>query len=168
MNIVQFWQQQVADWNTEIKCGLCWAFYAPLIESEVGKVQPETNKECCVQVHLLRDKGPAFNTQNQYDLNTGLLNGVTENISFQLLVLLPSTMGTNSFNEIQGHPESESKWNTNLYRIEECLRTDAHLAFCEIIGRKYRVTTWQGTQVINYGDEAMDGYRITVNFQQVR
>lgn len=165
MNLVDFWKQQIAKWNTEEKCGLCWQFYAPMIESAVEVVQGD--EPCCVQVYLTRDRVTAFSTANQYSTQTGYVNQVTCAKSFQLIVLMPSTVGTNNFNEIQGHDEEESKWNTILEKLEACLSCELALDFCEFLGSEYRVTTWSGAQLVNYGTKAQTGYRISVTFQTV-
>lgn len=165
MNIVNFWAQQVAKWNTENKCGMCWEFYAPLTESAVSITQTEN---CCVKVFLLRDKAPAFATTNVYDNVTSLLTNSTCNINFQLLVVMTGNIGLNNWNEIKDHPTEESKWSTMLYKIEQCLACDAQVDFCEILGSEYRITQWSATQVINNGDNAYTGYRLNVTFQSTR
>jgi hypothetical protein len=122
---------------------------------------------CCVQVYLTRDRVTAFNTVNQYNGLTGFVNQVTCAKSFQLIVLMPSTLGTNNFNEIQGHSEGESKWNTILEKLEACLSCELALDFCTFIGSQYRVTQWSGAQLVNYTSKNLTGYRITVTFQTV-
>lgn len=166
MNLISFWQDQVTKWNTENKCGLCWEFGAPLIESAVETYTPTIGKECCVQVLLVRDKITPFSTTNTYDSRTSLRTNAVCNHGFQLLFLLPSDIGTNNFNEIKNHPTTESKWDTILSRLEECISCDMNIDFCDIIGMQYRVTQWSAQQVINYTSKAYSGYRLTVNFQK--
>jgi len=165
MDIVQFWQHQIQIWNDENKCGFCWEFGAPLTESAIEVQQASTNKECCVQVFLVRDKVTPFSTSNVYDNVTGLLTNRVCNTGFQLIFVLPVSMGTNNFNEIKGHPTNESKWSTVLSRLEQCISCDANIAFCEILGSSRRITTWSGAQLINYTTENYSGYRLTVQFQ---
>lgn len=167
MDIVNFWKEQTDKWNTDEKCGFCWDFSAPLIESLVNIQQPTAGKECCVKVMFLQDKQPAFSTVNAYSDQTGLLNRQTCNKSFQLLVLFDSKLGVNNYNEIKGHPIEDSNWTTKMQPLQECLSCDANLDFCEILGTKYRVTNWSGQQVINYLDSVYCGYRINVTFQNV-
>ena len=166
MDIVNFWQQQTDKWNDETKCGFCWEFSAPLIESSVNLVQPDEDKECCVKVMFLQDKQPAFSTANSYNNETNLLTSQTCATNFQLLVLLNSNLGVNNYNEIKGHSTEDSNWSAILQRLQECLSCDANLAFCEILGSAYRLTTWSGQQVINYSDSIYCGYRINVSFQK--
>lgn len=168
MDIVKFWQQQVNKWNAENKCGFCWEFGAPMIESAVNIQQVESGKECCAKVFFLREKVTAFQTQNTYNNQTGLKNQILCNKSFQLLVLFDSKLGLNMYNEIKGHDTDESVWTTKLSKLEECLSCDANLDFCEIIGYTSRVTQWSAQQVTNYLDSNYVGYRISVTFQEVR
>lgn len=167
MNIVNFWKEQVEQWNTDEKCGLCWEFSAPLIESAVNIVQSTESTKCCVKVMFLQDKSPAFSTQNNFSNQTGLLNGSTCNRNFQLLVLINSNLGVNNYNEIQGHSVEQSNWEAIMNPLQECLSCDANLAFCELLGMNYRITNWSGQQVINYLDGVYCGYRINVTFQNV-
>lgn len=167
MDIVNFWTRQIANYNKESKCGFCWTFSAPLIESSINKVQFEEAEACCVKVFLLQDKQPAFSTTNNYNSLTGMQNGIVCNNSFQLLVVMPSTLGTMNHDEMIGHDSSTAKWETILNRLQQCLSCDVNLDFCEILGTQYRITTWSGTQVINYLDSVYCGYRINVNFQKV-
>lgn len=168
MDIVDFWEKQVKIWNDTNKCGLCWEFAAPLTESAVNIVQQPAGTECCVKVFLVRQGVTAFSSTNTYNTTTGYVNQVTCNTSFQLIVVAPSTIGTNNYNEIKGHSTDESKWTTILSKIEQCLSCEAYLDFCTILGNQYRVTNWSGTQLINYLDTAYAGYRVTVTFQTVR
>lgn len=164
INIVDFWEKQIALWNAEQKCGFCWEFGAPLTESAVTLQQPEPGKECCVQVLLVRDKITPFSTSNTYN-SSALITQKVCTTGFQLLFLLPSTVGTNNYNEINGHPTIESKWANILQKLEACISCDAELAFCTILGSMRRITTWSGQQLINYTPENYSGYRLTVNFQ---
>lgn len=163
INIVDFWKNQIAKWNEELKCGLCWEFSAPLTESAVGITKP--NDPCCVQVMLVRDRVTAFRTSRTYDNITGLLTGVTCSKSFELLVLMPTKLGQNNYNEIKGHDTNESKWDEVLSKLEDCLSCDANLDFCEFLGRKVLVTDWSARQLVNYTDNNYTGYRLTVTFQ---
>lgn len=166
MDILNFWKEQTEKWNTELKCGFCWEFSAPLVESSVNVVQSEEDKECCVKLMFLQDKQPAFSTNNTYNNTTNLLTGQICATNFQLLVLLNSNLGVNNYNEIKGHSTAESNWEAILLKLQECLSCDANLAFCEILGSVYRVTNWSGTQVINFSNSVYCGYRINVSFQK--
>lgn len=168
MNIIEFWETQVNKWNDENKCGICWTFGAPLVEDKVNIQQFEDDKQCCAKVFFLQDKQPAFNTANQYNTQTGLVNQVTCSKSFQLLVLFDSKLGLNMYNEIKGHSTSESVWTEKLSVLQDCLACDAQIDFCEILGSKSRVTQWSGQQVVNYLSSTFVGYRISVTFQDVR
>ena len=166
MNLANFWSQQITKWNEQTKCGFCWEFSAPLVESSVNLVETTEDTTCCVKVMLLQDKQPAFTTANSYSSQTGFLNNQICANNFQLLVLLDSKLGVNNYNEIKGHSINESKWETIYNRLQECLQCDANLAFCEILGASYRITTWSGSQVFNYLGSNYCGYRINVTFQK--
>lgn len=167
MNIVDFWSKQIAKWNEEEKCGMCWQFFAPLTESSVNVAELREETKCCVQVFLIRGTLPAFSTQYQY-ASTGFVNQVTCTTGFQLLFLVAGDIGTNNYNEIEGHSTVGSKWEDILWKLEECLKCELALDFCEFLGEQQRITAWQGQQVVNYLGNAYTGYRLTVNFQQVR
>lgn len=167
MNIVNFWEQQIAKWNEESKCDMCWSFHAPLTDSALNITKLADGEECCTQVFLLRN-GNAFSTTNQYNESTGFLNKQTCNVGFQLLVVIPTKLGVNNWNEIIGHPTEESNWATKLWKLEECLSCDANLDFCEILGANQKVTTWSAVQKINHTDNVYAGYLLTVNFQTVK
>ncbi len=168
MNIVSFWEQQIEKWNTDQKCDLCWVFSAPLTESAMNIQQLREDSKCCVQVMLLRDKVPAFSTNNTYN-EYGLLIDVKCNTSFQLLVAVPTTLGINNYNEIAGHSTDESRWSTILYNIEQCLKCDALLDFCEFLGDNPRVTQWSAMQELrDKTDNNYAGYRLTATFQEIR
>lgn len=168
MNIVQFWEQQVAKWNTEQKCGMCWNFVGAMTESARNAFIPEEGKECCVQVILVRDRMQAFNSSLSYSDLTGLLNGVQCNKNFKVYFLVKSDIGTNNYNEQPGHLKSESKWNSILWQIESCIECDAQLDFCEILGYKPRIRNWSGEQLINDSDANYTGYRLTVGYQTIK
>ncbi len=167
MDIVKFWKDQTEKWNTDEKCGLCWEFSAPLIESAVNKVLSTEETKCCVKVMFLQDKSLAFSTANQYNEQTGLLNKQTCSNSFQLLVLFDSKLGVNNYNEVKGHSIDESNWVTKMLPLQQCLSCDANLDFCELLGTQYRITNWSAQQVINYTDSVYCGYRLSVTFQTV-
>ena len=166
MNLVKFWQDQVDKWDDENKCGFCWEFSAPLIESSIQLVEPEAGKECCVKVMFLQDKQPAFVASNLYSEQTGLMNLQTCTYNFQLIVVIDSVLGVQNYNEIKNHDTDQSKWAEIYSRLQECLMCDINLDFCELIGNSYRVTNWSATQVINLTGSNYCGYRINVSFQK--
>ena len=168
MNIVKFWEDQVAKYDAEQKCGFCWDFGAPLREDKVNIEQPNEGKECCVKVMFLQDKGSAFNVQRSYNQQTALMNGVTTTYNFQLLVVLDSVLGINMYDETKGHDKADSIWTTILSRLQNCLADDLNFDFCLFLGSVYQVTQWSATQEINYLNSNYCGYRINVTFSQRR
>lgn len=167
MDVVDFLAKQVDLWNENSKCDFCWTFGAPLTESAVELQEQREDSKCCVQVLLLQDKVTPFNTQNTYNQQTGLLERIVCNRSFQLLFLIPDAFSRNNFNEISGHDTSSSRWANILQRLESCLSCEINLDFCEILGRDYWVTQWSAKQEINYSSKNYSGYRITVTIQKI-
>lgn len=167
MDVVDFWEKQVALWNEQGKCGFCWSFGAPLVESAIELQQIEEDSKCCVQVLLTQDKVDPFATSNTYDQLTGLLTRSVCTMSFQILFLVPDVIGKNNHNEIAGHSITEGKWSETLSRLQQCIACDANLAFCEIVGRSYWVTQWRAKQELNFTANNYSGYRLTVSIQKV-
>lgn len=165
MNLIQFWEDQITKWNDEQKCDLCWSFAAPLTESAATLQQVREEEKCCARVMLVRDKVVAFEVKNFYNDKTQLMNRQECNTGFELLVLLPTDLGRNNYNETPNHDIEESNWNRIYSKLEQCLSCDLNLAFCEYLGSQYRVTVWRAKQL----DKTLDGYsgfRITANFQK--
>lgn len=163
MNIVDFLDKQIQKYDVSQKCGFCWNFGAPLKEGLINLQQPPEDKECCVNVMFLQDRGNAFSAQRSFNANTGLINGGTITHNFQLLVVVGSQLGINMYNEIDGYSTDDSIWTTILSKLQNCL-LDLNFDFCEFLGTNYRVTNWSATQEINYLDSNFCGYRINVTF----
>lgn len=167
MNIVQFWEAQIAKWDEENKCGLCWTFDAPMTESGLEAYQPMQGKECCVQALLTQDTGVAFSTVNQYNPRTGFVSQRTCSWTHSMYFLLPTELGVNNYKEVKGHTTEKSRWAMALQRLQECLGCDANLDFCEILGTSYRVTQWSAIQVVNKTGKNLTGYKLTITYQIV-
>lgn len=167
MNIVEFWRQQIAKWDEEKKCGLCWTFDAPMTDSAVELYQPPKGKECCVQALLTQDKVTPFASTLQYNSLTGFLNQRACNWTHQIYFVIPTELGVNNYTEIKGHTTDKARWVDVLQKLQECLACDAPLDFCEIMGTTYRVTQWSAVQVMNYTSANYTGYKLTVTFQTV-
>lgn len=162
MNPITFFEEQIQKWNEEEKCGLCFAFSAPLKESAINIQQLRENEKCCVQVMLTDLR---FNQQKTYGAN-GLITDDVCLYSFNLFVLKPSVLGINNYNEIDGHKVSESKWKKNIEPLLDCFGCDAILDFCEIWNYPIQVTRWGDAEVlINYQDLNYDGWKIPITFR---
>lgn len=163
MNIINFWKQQVDLWNEQNKCGLCWQFSAPLINSQINIVQ---NENCCVSVFITDIKFRKVITRNQ---NTNMITRKTCVWNFSVWFLLPVNLGVNNYNEIKGHPVDESKWETVYLPIIECLGCDNVLDTCTILGLTNVNVDMQGDAALihNYLDNNYNGWKVNYTFTQI-
>lgn len=163
MDIVDFWKKQVELWNEQEKCGLCFEFAAPLVQSQTNIVQ---NENCCVNVFLTDIR---FREVKNRNATTGLITGKSCVWNFSLWCLLPSDLGVNNYNEIKNHPVDESKWETIFKPIIDCLGCDNILDTCEILGvTNVNVDMPQdATLVHNYLDNNYNGWRVNYSFTQI-
>lgn len=162
MDIVKFWKDQVNLWNENDKCGLCFEFSAPLVQSQANINQTET--PCCVQVWIT-DIG--FK-ENIVRAPSGLITSKTCVDTFTLWVAKESPLGINNYNEIKGHPIEESKWSEIFLPIKECLGCDNILDTCEILGQtNVNVDLTSATMIHNYLDKVYNGWKINYTFTQI-
>jgi len=160
MDIVDFWSKQVALWKDDQKCGLCWEFGAPLVNSQINVQQSEN--PCCVQVML---------TNIRYRTNVvrnSISQLITENTctwTVTVYAVQEVTLGTNNYNEIKDHPVEESKWVTVYNPILQCLGCDNILGYCEILGYDVIVNQVGDAELIhNYLDKNLNGWRVNYSF----
>jgi len=164
MDIVNFWKEQVNIWNEQNKCGLCWEFSAPLVNSQINTVQKDT--PCCVQVFIT---DITFNETLVRNSTTGLTTSKTCVDRFTLWVLIESPLGVNNYNEIKGHPIDESKWSEIYLPLKECLGCENILDTCEILNQtNVNVDLINATLVHNYLDQSYSGWKINYTFTQVK
>lgn len=162
LDIVSFWEQQTAIWNEINKCGFCFEFSAPLINSQINIVQNET---CCVQLILTDAKFREEKTINQL---TGLITFKKCTWNFTIHAVIKESLGVNNYNEIKGHPVDESKWNTIYYPLIQCLGCDNLLDLCDILGKQIQVQQiGDAVLVHNFLDENYNGWRINYSFTEI-
>jgi len=164
MNFILFLEQQIHRYNTDKKCGFNWFFSAPLTSEALYLQQIRTDHQKSVQVFFLQDTQPAFSVQNQYDSKTNFITQSYYLENFSLFFLLPNSLGRNNYNEIEGHPVSESR-SAELMKLKECI-TDLQLDFCGFLGTNYQVTQWNGHQKINFTDNNYLGYQVIVSVRK--
>lgn len=153
--IVDFYKNKVDEWNANGHCGFdCFKFGAPLQTSHINIQQQE---DCCVQVFLtdIRYRSIYSNTQIFNGYNT--LDKCA--VSFNLWILVPSELGVNNYNEILGHPITESKWETIFEPLLDCFGCGANQ--CEQIDNFLGYTKWSVDLVHNYADMVYDGIKIS-------
>lgn len=162
MDIVKFWKDQVALWNEQEKCDLCFEFAAPLINSQINTIQNET---CCVQVFIT---DISFRENIVRNSVTGFTTSKTCIDTFVLWALQKSELGVNNYNEIKGHPIEESKWNNIFLPLKECLSCGNVLDTCEILGQtNVNVDLTNASMVHSYLDDAYNGWKINYTFTQI-
>lgn len=164
MDIIDFFKKQIDIWNENNKCGLCFEFSAPLVNSQINTVQKET--PCCVQVFIT---DITFNETVVRNSVTGLTTSKTCVDRFTLWALIESPLGVNNYNEIKGHPIDESKWINIFSPLKECLGCENILDTCEILNQtNVNVDLTNATLVHNYLDQSYSGWRINYTFTQVK
>lgn len=164
MNFIELFQKQIEKYNADQKCGYCWFFSAPLTESAANIQQLRDDAKCCVQVMYLQDRQAAFSVQTNYDERTTFIRDrfCTENL--RLLFVLPDELGKNNYNEIDGHPVNEGRWE-DLMTLKDCIGCGFQIDFCELIGVQWQVVKWEGFQRILYLDNNYIGYEVNVTLR---
>jgi hypothetical protein len=110
---------------------LTWQFHAPLFAPEVGFNQPKRDADVTVWLENYRVR----KTRNLSE--TGKVSSVNRLTTFDLYFGMKDEVGVNNYNEIQGHPIDESRWETIYEPLRACLETDygdAFLNLCELLG----------------------------------
>lgn len=163
MDIIDFFKKQVDIWNEQDKCGLCWTFSAPLVNSQINIVQEE---ECCVNVFLTDIRFREIKNRNSV---TGLITSKTCVWNFSLYVLKKENLGVNNYNEIKGHPVDESKWETIFKPIIDCLGCDNILDTCDILGLTNVNVDMPSDAILihNYLDDNYNGWKLNYSFTQI-
>src|SRR5690554_3299762 len=164
MNPIDFFKEQIAIWNDEQYCDSCWSFGAPLSESAMNLQQLRDGEECCYQL-MITDYNSR--TTTEYN-NTPYPTRVVCDHRLTIYVLKQSRIDINTYNEIDGHSECESKWETIIKPLFDCFACNAVMNSCEILGYPLRITQWDVSKVINYADNVFDGIRITANFREIK
>ena len=144
MDIVKLFETQVALWNAEKKCGCCYLFGAPLTDSSLNKTQIE---DCCLNVQITN---LTRRDNRSYDPTTSLLTDFTRDYTFTLHILFPDDLGINTYNEILGHPITESKWEKILQPIDACFCPEDVIEFCRILKKRLQILSFSSQVRINW------------------
>jgi hypothetical protein len=80
-------------------------------------------------------------------------------------VLKFDDVGTNVYQEQIGHPVSESKWQTILKPLEDCVCPENILEFCELINKRILITQWNAITRINWLDNNYTGWSINMTLR---
>ena len=166
MDVVDFWRKQVTKWNEDEQCGKCWTFSAPMRESDINEFQQRDKDaecdNCCVHVFLAN---LTSSTQRTYSQSTGLLNGKDCSWSFDVNVVQKDKLGVNVYDEIKGYGIEDSKWETILKPIMDCMDCDLILDFCALQGYQVDITRWNSFQRIDWLDDNYTGWTYQVTFR---
>lgn len=161
MDLIEFWEKQVAKWQEDEQCGRCWEFSATLWEDASNILQ--TTESCCTFVLLTSWREtivPSFSSDTGY-----IINEYTD-YSFTLDIVEKGDLGTNNYDEIKGHPISESRVKTVFSPLKACINiSKLQLAFCEFIGLKVDEMRWEMIPTRAYLDNNYVGWNIRASFR---
>lgn len=162
LDLVAFFTDLAALWTEQGKCDSCWSFGAPLSEAGMNRQQPETGEECCIHLILTNYRmGSAY----RYSPQTEQQNYKSCDHHFILYAVMQrSDIGQNVFNEISGHPITESLWAESLSKIAGCLGCGRELELCEL-GYDFDILSWSMESVLLKGDQNWTGWKITGSFR---
>ncbi len=163
MNVVKFFHDLADKWNDEQKCGFCWEFDAPLTDSGVNESQLRLDDDCCPVKLFITNLSVRKN--RVYNQVTKLLTDYSADYTFTLHALVADRIDTNVYAEQIGHPIDESKWETILHPIEQCLCEEEVLEFCELICKQIQIIAWNAVTRINWLDNNYTGWSITITLR---
>lgn len=159
---IEFFKKQVEIWNNEQFCGSCWDFGAPLSESGFEAHKIKEGKECCNQL-IITD----YSTDESNEYNTAnFTRRKTCTHRFTMYIVKASSIDINTYNEVDGHPTEESKWETIIKPLFECFNCDAMIDMCEVNGYLIQIPQWRVEKVINKTSNNYDGIKITGVFRE--
>lgn len=162
MDVITFFDDLTEKWNAEENCGSCWSFGAPLSEAGMNATEKPDTEVCCTHL-IITD----YETSSSYTKNdkTGLKNREWCDHIFTLYAVRQSNLGINMYNEQDGHPISESLWETILKPIQSCLGCGNELELCEM-GYDFEIFSWKMKATKYLHDQNYTGWRILGIFRQ--
>ena len=152
----------VTEWNNTNKCGYCWEFTNAMRESDLNEYQKKTDQDCCVLVAVTD-----FRYECDIDFNrlTGLRGLSSEIFDFNLHILIQDRIDLNVYNEINGHSINESKWETILKPLADCVGCNP-IDFCSILGYNLEVSRWNANSKIDWLDNNYTGWTINTQLRK--
>jgi hypothetical protein len=160
MQVLEFFENLVEQWNEEQKCGFCWNFYAAGRSDYSNIIQFTDDNKCCVNVILLAFGSKLIKKQN-YD---GLISEEYCAKYFELLVGIPSSLDIQFYNENPDIDKSESKYSLYIKPLLDCLGCGIDIE-CNESG--FDLLEWSNELVLNYQDYNIDGLRIKGSFKDI-
>jgi len=159
MNPIEFFENQVLQWNANKTCNFGVEFHAPMIESGINVTRAKGDF-----LHLfLTDL--SVNNITERSGSTGLVRGRISDYSFNLYVLRQGKLGCNTYNEMAGHSRDSSVWETHLKPILKYFGSAEFLDFCQIWNYPVEVTRWQMQCLVNYMDNNYHGWKVGATFR---
>tara|TARA_R110000796_G_scaffold120506_1_gene234630 strand:+ start:4511 stop:5251 length:741 start_codon:yes stop_codon:yes gene_type:complete len=160
MDYIKLLQAQVNKWKGEQKCGFCWEFDAPLLDSGVNKSQ--TREDCCTYVYATNI---SVRESRSFDSVTGLTTERYDEVSLTIEIVRKSDIGDNVYREME-YPLDQSKWASIISPIKECLNSDFPFDFCEIANRDFQITSRSWAVIANnIHDNNYVGWRISLSLR---
>ncbi|TWP23126.1 hypothetical protein ETU10_08500 [Apibacter muscae] len=161
-DIIEFWEKQTTIWNDQKKCGECWDFSAPLVESQASIHQLKEETKCCNHLFLTELEIDDVVT---YDKKTGYPSQKYIDYSFDLYVLKTGALLSNNYNEITGYPIEQSNWNKIYKPLIDCFSGENVLDFCRALGYDVQVNRKKISIVYNYLSNIYNGLKIKFIFR---
>lgn len=162
MDIVDFLEKQVEQWNEDLFCGSCWVFAVPLTEDRLNVQQWEQEVGCCNKIMItdLRERDVV-----EY-LPTGFISSKHKEITFEMYVLKFSQLGQNVYTEVNGHGKEEGLWELFIKDFWKCFDSDIFYSQCEILGYKFQVRNFFKRTIIDYQDSNYSGLKISITIRK--
>lgn len=161
INVIGALSEIIEDWNNENKCDFCWEFTFPIRESDLNEYQQKSD-ECCVIVAVTDYRVvPQFT----YNTSTGLRTNASESHYFNLHFLIKDDVGLNVYNEISNHSILESKWETILKPLADCVVGEP-IDFCDKLGTDLETLNWTATPKIDWLDMNYTGWTINAQLRR--
>ena len=157
--IVQAFEDLIAIYNNEERCGFCWEFEAPYRISDMNESIKKSD-DCCVRVFLINRRGNDNNFRP--NVNNVQVSRITEIATLYFLIY--DDIGTNVHKEIPDHPVSESKHERILKPLLNCI---LDLDFCEV-NEDIVITSKSWSSEIDYLADNYTGWRVDINFNYFR
>ena len=158
IDLVDFFEKQIAKWNEEEKCGYCWEFEYPERISDLNESQQEG--DCCLRVFMT---DLTFSKTRGYDPTNSYIISQAVTQRFSLYFLMNDRIDINVHKEQKRHPVSESKWHTILKPIMDCV---GDLDFCEILGLPIRYDSENWQAVLDFQDQNYSGWRVQLSLTE--
>jgi hypothetical protein len=98
LDLILFFNDLVLKWNTEEKCGFCWAFTAPMRDSDLNEYQIKEVDKCCLVVAVT---DYSFETVRRYN-NAKYEDDKYIFHDFKLNVMATDSIGRNVYDEASG------------------------------------------------------------------